>query len=146
MDTPAEQIALIVEDFLIALVTTDIDWNAKSSPDRWSAKEVIGHLVDSASNNLHRFIRCTYEQNFKLVYAQNKWVTAQDHQHAKIEDLLSIWRMLNKQISRVLNNYSADTWQNTCDTGKDMINLVTVEDLVTDYVHHLSHHLKTITQ
>jgi hypothetical protein len=140
MDTPEQQITQIIDDFLIQLITTEVDWDFKPMADKWSKKEIIGHLIDSATNNLSRFVRCTYEQNFKLVYAQNEWVAAQHYQDAKIEDLLIIWRLLNRQISRVLKNYPAQAWQNTCDNDE----IRTVEQLVKDYVAHLSHHLEQI--
>jgi hypothetical protein len=144
MDTTEQQITQIIDDFLIGLITTEVDWEIKPAADQWSGKEIIGHLIDSANNNLNRFVRCTYEQDFKLVYAQNEWVTAQCYQDAKIEDLLTIWRLLNRQISRVLKNYPVQFLQNTCDTGKTGVNLRTVEWLAKDYVIHLDHHLKQI--
>ncbi|OCX51375.1 hypothetical protein BEL04_15195 [Mucilaginibacter sp. PPCGB 2223] len=144
MEKAAENIDQLVQDFLIWMITNDIDWERKPAADKWSKKEIIGHLIDSATNNLHRFVRCTYEQNFKLVYAQNEWVSAQHYHEAKIDDLLTLWRLLNKQISTVLKNYPQQMLQNTCDTGKQEVNLHTVEFLANDYVAHLEHHLKQI--
>ncbi len=141
---PVHQIDQIIQDFLIKLITTDVDWETKPSADKWSKKEILGHLIDSANNNLNRFIRCTYEQNFKLVYAQNEWVSVQHYRDAKVDDLLTLWRLLNKQISRVLSNYPDSIWQNTCDTGKGEVTLHTVEYLATDYVKHMKHHLQQI--
>ncbi|MBW4891958.1 DinB family protein [Mucilaginibacter sp. HMF5004] len=144
MLAPVHQIDQIIQDFLIMLITTDVDWESKPSSDVWSKKEILGHLADSANNNLNRFIRCTYEQNFKLVYLQNDWVAVQHYQQTKVDDLLTLWRLLNKQISRVLSNYPDSMLQNTCDTGKDEVSLRTVEWLAADYVQHLEHHLKQI--
>jgi hypothetical protein len=144
MLTPVHQIDQIIQDFLIKLITTDVDWEKKLAADVWSKKEILGHLIDSANNNLDRFIRCTYERDFKLVYAQNEWVAVQHYQEAKVDDLLTLWRLLNKQIARVLTNYPDNMLQNTCDTGKNEVLLRTVEYLATDYVQHLEHHLGQI--
>jgi hypothetical protein len=144
MLAPVHQIDQIIQDFLIRLITTDVDWDLKSSANVWSKKEILGHLIDSANNNLNRFIRCTYEQNFKLVYAQNEWVSVQHYREAKTDDLLTLWRLLNKQIARVLSNYPDSMLQNTCDTGKGSVELHTVEFLAADYVKHLEHHLNQI--
>lgn len=144
MEKAAENIDQLVQDFLILMITNDIDWASKPRADKWSKKEIIGHLIDSANNNLNRFVRCTYEQDFKSVYAQNEWVAVQHYQDAKVEDLLTLWRLLNKQISTILKNYPAQLLQNTCDTGKQEVNLRTVEFLANDYVAHLEHHLKQI--
>jgi hypothetical protein len=144
MLAPVHQIDQIIQDFLIRLITTDVDWDLKSSANVWSKKEILGHLIDSANNNLNRFIRCTYEQNFKLVYAQNEWVSVQHYREAKTDELLTLWRLLNKQIARVLSNYPDSMLQNTCDTGKGSVELHTVEFLAADYVKHLEHHLNQI--
>jgi hypothetical protein len=144
MLAPVHQIDQIIQDFLIRLITTDVDWNLKPSANVWSKKEILGHLIDSANNNLNRFIRCTYEQDFKLVYAQNNWVAVQHYQDTKVDDMLTLWRLLNKQIARVLTNYPDSMLQNTCDTGDGAVELHTVEYLATDYVKHLEHHLRQI--
>ena len=121
-----------------------IDWETKSSPDKWSKKEIIGHLIDSAQINLQRFVRCTFEENFKLIYQQNEWVTEQRYQDADIKELLDLWILLNRQIVRVLISYPADRSQSVCDTGKNEISLHTVEWLAADYVEHMKHHLDLI--
>ena len=94
--------------------------------------------------NLQRFVRCTYEENFKLTYEQVEWVKTQTYQEAEIDELLSLWRSLNRQIIRVLRNYPVNRLQIRCDTGKTAVNLHTVEWLAQDYADHLKHHLKQI--
>lgn len=122
----------------------DIDWAYKASPDKWSKKEVIGHLIDSAQINLQRFVRCTYEENFRLTYQQVEWVAAAHYQDADINELIELWALLNLQIVRVLENYPADRWSARCDNSKQEPNLQTVEWLAADYVDHMLHHLKDI--
>src|SRR3954466_15761461 len=104
-----------------------IDWATKPAPDKWSKKQIIGHLIDSAQVNLQRFIRCTYEENFKLTYEQDEWVSVQHYQEMNMADLLQLWKLLNLQITRVLDNYPADRWQAQCDSNKNGISLHTVE-------------------
>ncbi len=45
----------------------------KLFPNKWSKKEIIGHLINSATNNHQRFVRCQFETIPKIVYDQNKW-------------------------------------------------------------------------
>src|SRR5471030_3547064 len=90
-----------VIDGLIFSDTIPINWTYKSAPDKWSKKEIIGHLIDSAQINLQRFVRCTYEENFKLTYEQVEWVQAQRYREADINKLLDLWQLLNQQIARV---------------------------------------------
>jgi len=122
----------------------DIDWAYKASPAKWSKKEVIGHLIDSAQINLQRFVRCTYEENFRLTYNQVEWVVAARYQDGNINELIELWTLLNRQIVRVLENYPADRLGARCDNSKQEPNLQTVEWLAADYVDHMLHHLKDI--
>jgi hypothetical protein len=120
------------------------NWNYKAGPNKWSKKEIIGHLIDSAQINLQRFVRATYTEEFKVTYEQMEWVDAQRYVQADIQELLDLWRLLNKQIVRVLENYPTDRLQIKCDTGKTSVSFQTIEFLAQDYVNHLNHHLKAI--
>src|SRR5450631_336017 len=94
------------------------NWNYKAGPGKWSKKEIIGHLIDSAQINLQRFIRSTYTENFTLTYDQAEWVDAQHYISADINELLELWRLLNRQIMRVLEKYPPERLKVQCDTGK----------------------------
>src|SRR3569833_136704 len=133
-----------IDHFMQLVHNKPIDWESKPAPGKWSNKEIIGHLCDSAMINLQRFVRCTYEEQFKLVYAQDEWVATQHYQEMNIDILLDLWRLLNSQIARVLTNYPAARWQAECDSGRYQVSLQTVEWLATDYVNHLEHHLNQI--
>lgn len=122
----------------------DDNWDLKPGPGKWSKKEVIGHLIDSAQINLQRFVRCTYEEGFKLVYEQDAYVAVQHYKDVDVKELLDLWILLNRQIIRVWENYPADRLTARCDNSKGEPNLQTVEWLANDYVEHLMHHLKTI--
>jgi hypothetical protein len=132
-----------VNDFL-TIRSQPVNWDIRPLPGKWSNKEIIGHLIDSAQINLQRFIRCTYEEGFKLTYEQDAWVAVQRYQDTDINDLLDLWALLNRQIIRVLENYPADRLNTRCDVSKREPNLQTVEWLANDYVEHLKHHLKQI--
>ena|ERR1700744_2607628 len=144
MNSIATQLTAAIDQFIAITNRKIIDWEHKPSHEKWSNKEIIGHLCDSAQINLQRFVRCTYEENFKLVYEQDEWVIAQHYQQMYVADLLQLWRLLNLQISRVLENYPPDRLQAQCDNGKKEVKLHTVEWLAQDYLDHLQHHLKQI--
>ena len=139
------QLSQTIDNFLRTDIPS-INWDQKPAPDKWSKKEIIGHLIDSAQINLQRFIRCTYEENFKLIYEQVEWVDANRYQEAEISDLLSLWELLNRQIIRVLEKYPAERLDAQCDSSKITVGLHTVEWLANDYVVHLKHHLDQIYQ
>jgi len=143
MTQTINQLNEAVETFLASDIES-IDWGYKQSPEKWSKKEIIGHLIDSAQINLQRFVRCTYEENFKLTYEQVEWVQAGHYQDAEIAELLALWRLLNRQIIRVLEHYPAARLQAKCDYSKKEVSLHSVEFLAQDYVVHLKHHLKQV--
>jgi hypothetical protein len=145
MEKIAQELNKALETFFYSDFTS-FDWNYKSSPEKWSRKEILGHLIDSAQINLQRFVRCTYEENFKLIYYQEEWVSAQRYQEANLNDLLTLWRLLNEQIVRVLKNYPIKRTEIKCDNSKTEVSLHTVRWLASDYVVHMNHHLNQITK
>lgn len=143
MEDTVDQLIAIIDEFLKNEIDT-IDWGIKLSPEKWSKKEILGHLTDSAQINLERFVRCTYEENFKLIYWQNEWVAAKHYQETDTKEIIDLWILLNRQIVRVLANYPAARLQTKCDTGSDGVGLKTVEFIAADYVKHMQHHLGQI--
>lgn len=138
-----QQLAAAIDD-LLTYDLQSIDWDTRPAPAKWSRKEIIGHLIDSAQVNLQRFVRCTYEENFKLTYEQVAWVQVQHYQDEDINEILELWRLLNFQIIRVLKYYPANRLGAKCDNSKNGITLHTVGFLAQDYVDHLKHHLRQV--
>lgn len=140
MPTISQQLDGVVTEF-IDNRSPHINWQNTALPGKWSNKDIIGHLIDSAHINLQRFVRCTYEERFKLIYYQEKWVKAQHYAEANIEEVLKLWELVNRQIVRVLTNYPADRWQITCDNNRGEPVYNTVEFIANDYIAHMQHHL-----
>lgn len=114
---------------------------AKPLRHKWSKQEVLGHLVDSAQNNLRRFICAQYEAHPPLiVYQQDFWVAANQYQNMEKADLIELWRLLNLRICAVLENMPEENYRKEANTGS----LRTVEWLAEDYVKHMKHHINQI--
>jgi hypothetical protein len=79
----------------------------KPAPEKWSRKEIIGHLIDSVQTNIRRFTVAQYEDQPHIVYAQNFWVTAAAYQQYNTKDLISLWELLNKHACIILKNIPA---------------------------------------
>lgn len=122
----------------------DAEFAAKPRPDKWSKKEVIGHLIDSAQNNLRRFISARYEDRPKIVYEQDFWVSANDYQSASKEDVVTLWRLLNNRISEILASMPTSSYKTLCNTSKGEPDYKTLEWLAADYVKHIKHHLNQV--
>ena len=120
---------------------------AKSEIERanqkWSRKEIIGHLIDSAANNHQRFVRVQLQNNLSLPgYEQKNWVDCQGYREESWRSLLELWRSYNLHLIRVTGRIPADKLQNICRIETN--DPVTLEFLVTDYVIHLKCHLEQI--
>ena len=113
----------------------------RPSPERWTKKEVVGHLIDSASNNHQRFVRgqITAGQNFPR-YEQEQWVRIQAYQSARWCDLVDLWRAYNTHLLHVADRMSDESRRATCRVGGGAE--ITLAGLFVDYVDHLEHHLR----
>jgi DinB superfamily len=120
------------------------DFSAKPNPTKWSKKEVVGHLIDSAHNNLRRFIVGQYEVEPKIIYEQEIWVKSNNYLEAKREDIIQFWKLMNQQICAVLSSMPKENYSRLCNTGRDTPNLRTIEWLADDYVKHLKHHINQV--
>ncbi|MEX3623356.1 DinB family protein [Viridibacillus arvi] len=121
---------------------SDIDVTKKPSPTKWSKKEILGHLCDSAIMNIERFIKIQYEKQPYVLptYNQNEWVAKQNYQDTPIEEILTLFYVLNKQIIAIINNIPDEKLSYLCDIGNN--ELKTLEWLIQDYYDHMEHHLK----
>lgn len=120
-------------------------FDSKPRPEKWSKKEVVGHLIDSGQNNLRRFICGQYEApSSKIVYDQDFWVTANGYQTYKQKDIIELWKLTNHQISSVLANMAVENYTKTVKTDKYSEETRTLEWLAADYVKHMKHHLNQI--
>lgn len=123
-------------------------------PGHWSPRQIIGHLVDSASNNHQRFIRARFQDDLVFPgYAQDEWVTAGAYQDGSWEELVALWRAFNLQIARVMEStpdelrLKSQTRHNFDQIGFRTIprdQPATLDHLMQDYVRHLEHHLRQI--
>jgi hypothetical protein len=125
---------------------------ARPAPDKWSPKEIIGHLIDSASNNHGRFVRAQLQDDLIFDgYEQADWVRVQGYQERTWADLVRLWKALNDHLAHVMesagtealtrprgrHNLDALAWQPLSD-GQP----ATLEYFIRDYVGHMKHHLR----
>ena len=142
-----EQLQEIISEYSEKLgQISETDFSIKPLPEKWSRKEELGHLIDSAHNNLRRFMVAQYETNPKIVYEQNRWVHMAGYQNQSSEELVVLWKGLNLQVVEVLKSMPEKNFSRPCNTGKTEIELHTLEWLAEDYVRHLKHHLHHILE
>jgi len=115
--------------------------SAKPLPGKWSKKEILGHLIDSATNNHQRFVRGQFELNPEIRYNQDKWNEFSFHQHIASNQLITFWVLYNKQLLEIIKRIPAENLSRHVKVGEK---LLTLEFLIVDYVDHLEHHLKQL--
>ena len=109
----------------------------------WSRKQVVGHLIDSASNNHQRFVRAALQPSLEFPgYDQDGNVRVQAVQQAEWAQMVTLWAAYNRYLAHVLANFPADKLETRCRIGAG--EPVTIAFIANDYVSHLLHHLKQI--
>jgi hypothetical protein len=146
MKTTPEKIREIVSAAKPELLKIPPDVASKKlTPDTWSKKEILGHLIDSASNNHQRFVRGA--QNIAgdfPTYNQNHWVEVQHYNEANWFDLVEFFSQYNLYLCRIIDSLPREVLNNPCNIGKE--GPVTLEFVINDYLRHLSHHIEQILE
>ena len=121
------------------------DTSTRPAPDKWAKKEILGHLLDSASNNHQRFVRATLQGASPFIfpgYDQNPLVDLQKFTDVDWNFLVDFWASYNRFIAHVLNCLPVEAAQITCNIGNNPP--ATLGWIAEDYVAHLKHHLNQI--
>ena len=112
----------------------------KPAPNRWSKKEILGHLIDSAANNHQRFVRAQSGPRLEFPgYEQEFWVATQAYATASWPDLVNLWLLLNRHLVHVMKAMPPAVLSHECIIGGHPA--VTLEALAVDYLRHLNQHL-----
>ena len=126
----------------------------RPGPGKWSPKEVIGHLIDSAAHNHQRFVQAQLQDDLVFPgYAQDAWVAAERYRDAPWQNLLTLWRAYNLHIAWLMaavpdevrlrerrqHNLHELAWQPV-----PAATPATLDYFMRDYVNHLHHHLRQI--
>jgi hypothetical protein len=134
------------------LALSDDEASSRPAPGKWSRKEIIGHLIDSASNNHGRFVRAQLQDDLVFPgYDQDAWVQAQRYRARPWPDLVRLWQAFNHHLAEVME--TADRHEVTRPRARHNLDQLawrtvsamqttTLEYFMRDYVDHLKHHLR----
>ncbi len=127
---------------------------APRAEGKWSPKEIIGHLIDSASNNHQRFVRAQFSDDLIFAgYEQEGWVRVQNYQGESWPELVQLWKLYNQHILHVMSLVPEETRRklrykhNLHQIASDSLSEsepVTLEWFMRDYVDHMKKHLGLI--
>jgi hypothetical protein len=112
------------------------------APGKWTRKEILGHLIDSATNNHQRFVRVPLQAGVSLPgYQQNDWVSLQRYQDYEWQQLISFWHFYNLHLLHVIQQRPSASLKHTFSLNGETLEL---EFVIRDYLRHMNHHLAQI--
>lgn len=133
---------------------TEQDSARAPAPGKWSPRQIIGHLIDSASNNHQRFVRAVWQDDLVFPgYVQDGWVDLQRYQETEWAELLTFWHAFNQHIARVMTAVPEAVRRKVHERHNlDEIATrapateaeQTLDYFMEDYVDHLELHLRQI--
>jgi hypothetical protein len=155
MMTPESRLRRVVAEALPKLeAISDAEAAMPRAAGKWSRKEIVGHLIDSASNNHQRFVRAQFTGELICpTYDQDAWVRAQRYRDAPWSELVSLLALFNLQLARVMDAIPADirsmprahhNLDRVAFRAIPASEPATLEYFMRDYVEHLEHHLAQI--
>jgi hypothetical protein len=115
----------------------------KPAPSKWSPKEELGHLLDSAANNHQRIVRTQLEDKPAMPgYDGNRWVELHAYQRRNWRELIELWTSLNRQLLSAAEAAPESAWPRTCTIADS--EPLTLKFVFEDYLEHMRHHLSHI--
>jgi uncharacterized damage-inducible protein DinB len=130
-------------------LSEEIITNRRNSQNR-SIKQIVGHMVDSASNNIHRIVHLQYQPS-PLIYPDyanlgnnDRWIAIQNYQEENWENLVQLWKYSNLHIIHVINNVNQEKLNNPWITALNQ--KVTLKEMIIDYLSHFKLHLREIEE
>lgn len=119
---------------------TDEQASVPRAPGKWCAKEELGHLIDSASNNHIRFVGGAIEPQFRGPgYAQDDWVRLHGYSAMSWAAIVDFWSGYNRFLAGLVERIPESRLPTECSIGPHRP--VTLRFLIEDYILHMQHHI-----
>jgi hypothetical protein len=131
----------------LSALSSDVISERRNSQNR-TTKQIVGHMVDSASNNIHRIVHLQYGKiplvfpNYATHGNNDRWIAIQNYQEEDWNSLVQLWKYTNIHIVHVIRNISSEKLANTWISGGN--EEISLEDMVVDYPRHFRLHLDEI--
>lgn len=143
MTSTADRLASILATTPLRLADLSDADASHSAPGRWSKKQILGHLIDSAANNHQRFVRAQLASSYEgPTYQQESWVATQGYATESWSDLVDLWRLYNRHLLHIIRTVKQTALPVPCAIGGSAP--VPLSEVMSSYVDHLEHHLAQI--
>ena len=130
-------------------LTDAIITERRNSQNR-TIKQIVGHMIDSASNNTHRIVHLQYGENplrfpnYASDGNNDKWIAIQDYQHEDWNVMINLWKYSNLHLVHVIENVDPSKLDNRWHYSE--VRLISLKDGIIDYLRHLRLHLDEINE
>lgn len=131
-------------------------FSQRPAPNKWSKKEILGHLIDSAYNNHQRFIRAEKQGDLVFIgYDQVDWVVKNNYQQRALNELVDTWGTANRHLAILLaqlpaavyeKQYTDHNFHQICMIHPSEEEPTSLAYLAADYIFHLEHHLAQLIE
>ena len=148
LKTCTDEIFEIIKEWEQKLISLSEDViSQKRNKQNRSIKQILGHLIDSASNNHQRIIRLQYNKCLEFPdYTQDNdlWIMLQDYQHANWNNLIKLWKYYNLHLIQIIETIDESKFENYWfDFEK---NKITLHEMIIGYLWHLNLHINEINE
>jgi len=113
-------------------------------------KQIVGHMIDSATNNTHRIIHLQYQPS-PLIYPDyanlgnnERWIAIQDYKNENWAVLVGLWKYSNIHIVHVIQHVNPDKLNNEWITALNM--KVSLKSMIQNYTGHIKLHMNDIEE
>jgi hypothetical protein len=136
------------EPILLGLSENTI--NEKRNAQNRTIKQIVGHMIDSASNNTHRIVHLQYQEsplrfpNYATNGNNDRWIAIQNYQHEDWKSMITLWKYANLHIVHVIKNVDSTKLDNQWYYSDEK--LVSLKTGIIDYLRHLKLHLDEIEE
>ncbi|MBN2274748.1 MAG: DinB family protein [Bacteroidales bacterium] len=127
----------------------DVITGRRNSQNR-TIKQIVGHMIDSASNNTHRIVHLQYQSsplrfpNYATQGNNDRWIAIQHYQDEDWETVVNLWKYSNLHIAHVMQYVNPDKLENQWHCDEE--NLESLKDGIIDYLRHFKLHLREIEE
>jgi galactose-1-phosphate uridylyltransferase len=137
----ADELSRVVEEALVSLWSIgDEEAAERRASDKWSRKQILGHLLDSETNNRQRIVRAQSVEELVLPgYDQEAWVRAHGYAERPWSELVELWRANNRNLAELIRRVPEAAASVPCRIGGGLP--MTLQAIVVDYLRHMRHHL-----
>jgi hypothetical protein len=145
-----EIVSLLVEwESRLLSLSREVITQRRNSQNR-TIKQIVGHMIDSASNNTHRVVHLQYQPsplvfpNYATFGNNDRWIDIQDYQHEDWNDLVQLWKYSLLHFAHVINNVDENKLDNEWMAGADRS--IKLREMILDFNRHLKLHLSEIEE